>query len=85
MTAEQFARSREIGRTKRATAETIARRGQQRAGSLAALSTPAEQKLIRDAIEADDLGRLKGIAKPIRLSPRVLRGRANVKRLAARP
>jgi hypothetical protein len=85
MTAEQFARSREIGRTKRATAETIARRGQQRAGSLAALSTPAEQKLIRDAIEADDLGRLQGIAEPIRLSPRVLRGRANVKRLAADP
>jgi hypothetical protein len=85
MSAEQFARSRQIARSKRATAEQVARRGQQRAWALRALTRPGEYRLIRDAIEADDLARLKGIAQPIRLSPRVIRGRAAIKRLARDP
>jgi hypothetical protein len=85
MSAEQFARSREIGRTKRATGETIARRGQQRGWALRTLTRPEEQKAIRDAIEADDLEALRGVARPIRLSARVIRGRAAVKRLAQDP
>lgn len=73
MTPEEFAFARAVDRKRRATEETITRQYQQRATAMSYLLKGDDWKLIRRAIERDDVDSLKGIAEPVRL-PLKIRG-----------
>jgi hypothetical protein len=84
LTSEQFARTREIGRRERGEAAHIERRAAGRAVVMQKLTRPSEWKQIRDAIEAGDIERLRGIAEPIKV-PKLMAANKRARRLARDP